>query len=323
MLATIYGGIVNIVKNYKLFLLCIILLGCSDQSEFESVGLDVEYASSKKPTIVDGHLAKHSSWPVTVGLIKETGSLFCTGTLIKPQLVLTAAHCVIGKFGETIHIIYGCDDANKCSKNYRINVVSISIYPGYQRNTKPWHDVALVLLAEPIYQNSNITLLDPKLYDTVLKLEKQTTLVGYGRISDKGPSGKLYFGHAPIILKNDYEIRIGKNDDTTSNVCYGDSGSSFYVTHNNKYYVTGIASRLVAKNKDTDEWCGGGSIYTLPGEYMTWINTEYNDMLDALSKSNHLTLHSNRCSISHAPKSNIHITLFILFMFYIRKRKII
>jgi len=323
MLVIIYGGIVNIIKNYKLLFLCIALIGCGAQSDYGDAEYNIDYTSKKQPTIVNGTVGRHLSFPVTVGLIREDGSLFCTGTLIKPQLVLTAAHCIVSKFGDTIYAIYGCDDANHCPKKHRVNVAAISIFPFYDKALVPWNDIGLVLLAQPIKQSSDIQLLHPSLYDIVLKINKKTTLVGYGRTSDVGSSGKLYYGSAPIITKNSYEIQIGKDDNTTSNVCYGDSGSSFYIEHNNNLYVTGIASRLIKKNPDTGEWCGGGSVYALPGEYNDWIENEYNDMLDVFNKSNHMILRPSRCSIGYARTYDFHITLFILLVFYVRKRKII
>lgn len=97
----------------KLLYLIFILLG------FIQVAQASYLDRSKR--IVDGELAPPTPWAVKLYLFKEPYPMayaYCTGTLLSPNYVLTARHCVANV--SKIHVHYSTGEYNHPSKNYDI-----------------------------------------------------------------------------------------------------------------------------------------------------------------------------------------------------------
>ena len=317
MLATTYGGI---VKRLSIIFIVLLSIGCSNYSNVRHVK-----HVNKKNLIVGGNNADPKLFPLTVGILNSNKRLFCSGTLISHDLVMTAAHCVTDMLNQEFYVIHGCDNEILCDNI--VPVTSMSIHHGFEK--KPgfanWNDIAILLLSKPVFIDTKIKILSPELYGLVLKPGKKITLVGFGRNSRIGGAGNLRYAHSVVTDINDNEITVGENEDDIGNICYGDSGSSFYVVHNKQKYIVGVASRLITAYPRNNKYCSGGGIYTLDGKYSKWIRDEYIGLLTKnISSSKNMSVHPmGRCSFSYEKNNKSFFLMFLLIiLIYSRKRNI-
>ena len=111
-----------------------------------------EQSPDSEDKVVGGRLAFEGEFPNVVSLARPSryrpGTLgsMCTGTLISPNTVLTAAHCV----GEELNgglIVFSATDVNQRYRPVR-NVASWIVAPNYDNDEN--HDVALVKFSPPM-----------------------------------------------------------------------------------------------------------------------------------------------------------------------------
>ena len=71
-------------------------------------GIILLAACGVRPTsssrIVGGTVAPINDWPWQAMLRRTSGGQFCGGSLIRPEWVLTAAHCIAGKSPSSIEV---------------------------------------------------------------------------------------------------------------------------------------------------------------------------------------------------------------------------
>ena len=183
-----------------------------------------------------------------VAFIKtSTNKVFCSGSLIAQDIVITAKHCLVDKKREDFKVFLGQND-NDLSSGHVIEPADFAVrYPTDWDMFFPSFDIAWVKLSKPAPAPFKPLpfLRDPKL----LKNGDDVLIAGFGNQARDGQSivaGELLFKKTQLseYLNNEryYNILFFKGDDENGGTCHGDSGGPSYARIGNQWYILGVAN---------------------------------------------------------------------------------
>ncbi|HEY4244377.1 MAG TPA: trypsin-like serine protease [Kofleriaceae bacterium] len=218
--------------------------------------------------VVGGQTASAGQWPDAVAVIGATGT--CTGTLIAPDLVLTAGHC-----GDITPQQVVANSTNYNVNGERRNVTAVYTYPNWSGT----YDAAVLRLAAPYTAFSPRGIGVACTFDGIAD-GTMVHLVGFGLTTTDatGTNTLLYEAVAPVtdpdcsggdgcrasIAPGGELVAGGGGIDT----CNGDSGGPLYLDTPRGTFVVGVVSRGVSASSEP---CGDGGIYVRTDKLVSWI----------------------------------------------------
>jgi uncharacterized protein (TIGR03382 family) len=255
-------------------LLAVALLAAAPLAHAETSGTgtgDPELEPTEQ-AIIGGTTVPAGKWPDAVAVLGATGT--CTGTLIAPDVVLTAGHCVETNPTRVIANTVNFNAPGGASAG----VQRATAYPGWETS----YDVAVLVLAKPI---AGVT---PRKLGTACTFEQgfaagtQVHLVGFGSTDLGGTDANTRLNEvtAPVtdpdctagagcvaaIAPGGEFVAGGSGKDT----CLGDSGGPVYLDTPRGPVVVGAVSRGLDNSPTA---CGTGGIYVRTDKIAAWIET--------------------------------------------------
>uniref|UniRef100_A0A182QDV6 trypsin n=1 Tax=Anopheles farauti TaxID=69004 RepID=A0A182QDV6_9DIPT len=173
-----------------------------------------------KRQIVGGFPVDISEIPYQV-LLRHNGSALCGGSIISPDWILTAAHCVHHLTSDRLTIRAG--SSFKTWGGVIRQVSRIVVHPNYVHSTKE-SDCALLELEEPLVLNdSTIMTIDMPEQDEEDPVQGSRAIVsGWGRTKNRLESNLILRAtFLPIVSRNNCRRVYGSNSITDRMLCAG------------------------------------------------------------------------------------------------------
>eukprot|EP00057_Strongylocentrotus_purpuratus_P011161 XP_011665635.1 PREDICTED: uncharacterized protein LOC585547 isoform X4 [Strongylocentrotus purpuratus] len=194
-------------------------------------------------------------WPWQIALYRTSGSFTCGGSVITPDWILTAAHCV-DEPGSNYTIKAGSLAYFKFEGGGQIrDVAEVIQHPFYDRFTLV-NDIAILKLASPLNITNEVQpICLPTMDETIPQPGQYVTFTGWGSYRERNDRlpDFLQEGRMPVIPNNfcdhyAYFLSVRPSMFCTmyhtglQGVCTGDSGGPIVQEINGRWTLVGISS---------------------------------------------------------------------------------
>lgn len=219
--------------------------------------------------VVGGTTVSPGEWPDAVAVLSDHAA--CTGTLITPDVVLTAGHCI-----DTAPVVVVVDTVDYGQPGGEPIKVAWSLaYPDWQRS----YDVGVVVLDRPAMTKPRVVAATCSAREG-LSSGAVVQLVGFGLTTKSGTGSNTRLHEAPLTVLDPScsddpacMAAIAPSGEFTagghgSDACFGDSGGPVYLHTQTGPVLVGVVSRGSAVSGPP---CGDGGVYVRADKVMAWV----------------------------------------------------
>lgn len=236
--------------------------------------------AARLPAITGGAPAAIATSPWDVALIQK--DTLCSGSLLSPTWVLTAAHCMKGIQAGDIAAYSGLSDIRQRGPANQMAVTGVFVHPQWDPATYA-NDLALLQLQVPVALSPNVRPIPlPDGADPAAWPAKgvSAAISGWGSASETGQASDVLEAATVQVLGGPADSQCGRYGVTFSSTrsicagmpaggidtCQGDSGSGLVVDLSGVPTLAGVTS--------AGEGCAEADypgIYTRVTSYLPWI----------------------------------------------------
>lgn len=233
-------------------------------------GEDADVEEHSDP-ILNGVQSSSSAFPSVGALLHRHSCGFlglktcytpiCSGTLIKPNVVLTAAHCVDGMATNAVYFTTNLD-ANSTTSSTRARATHLAKHPLFAGGAA--YDFALITLEWGL--GAGTSLLPTPAEDVALYEGLPTKLVGYG-YTETGDFGVQYNGNASITTVAPNTLYMSSAN-LGAAACDGDSGGPALITRAGAPGPNVVIGTVHGGPSN----CLGNASYARVGSSLMWVH---------------------------------------------------
>ncbi|HZF93880.1 MAG TPA: serine protease [Allosphingosinicella sp.] len=208
---------------------------------------------------------------------------FCGGSLIAPNVVLTAAHCLDrGTRAEQVDVLAGTVNLNQGGE--RVHATRIVLHPRYNRPVRSNNDIALLFLERSLTTGTIAAAdaqADALVEAAVANPPTMSRVTGWGQTASQSDPPLLQTVDVPIVPRSrcrhplsygasritDNMICAGFNEGERDS-CQGDSGGPLTIASGSRRALVGVVS-FGAGCAEPNKF----GVYTRVANYTRWINS--------------------------------------------------